>query len=741
MAEEIDILKQRVLRTHLADLTESGILEKPPLERGYLDENDEATPRGSEFLVLTEAGLMTDDGQLTEEGQVYATTYRDSLDAPPDVYRKREERGLNQRDKEEQGDGGGFWGMLGDFITEGVPRYAETVYNSAAAPLYETITIVPRKIAQAVTGEEIKLPRTLTPDEKANRIAENITGGVLATEGLAAGAVFGSEKLAATIQGKTAEAYAAKQEWERHQSEITELKGAEMMEFLTGSDKWLQTRETVVATQGEETVKQGEEFDRLAGNFILDPNNIASVGVGKAITSGSAALSRMSLNAEKLAMKARALRMGQVAAQAERATLEAAAAKAGGVAEGVAERAASFRAVGNEAQALRYEATAARVQEKLAGLTSKIDETLAAERTFADDLQKLGSKPEVAERIVAANARIAAVRQLPARAVGEVLDRVGAGLIKTDAFLAEAAERVGIAGVYQSLHSLPGRLGTLAAAPITGIMPAAVTQALASGPLIQSIGNFSKILGRELIAERGSVPFWRRVANNSTLSKTQRFLAHRMDEATLGGMVTEVTTPMLKATAASYPLNLAFEILQDPETDIAAAAGRAFGPSLVFGGGTAGAGALFKGSKARLKQIRIADEINFTRNLDARNQPGFSVMPRGARRALSTYAAAFPNLNWDFTHNGASHYDPVTNTAVINPAAKNPLRALVGHEVLHYVTIRNQMQPVIHSMLLGDNITPGIVRAVDGTLAPEFQAFKDAYDARMDAAGLDRPSL
>lgn len=738
---EIDSLKQDVLRTHLADLSKDGRDAVTDfVQRGYLTEDGQSTELGDEFLSLLDSGLMDDRGNLTDEGKIYAMSYRDSLDADPAIYQKRDERGLNQLDKDSGGDGGGFWSMLGDVATKGFPRIAETAYNAYAAPAIEAATIVPRSIYKAVAGDDIKLPRTQTHDETVNAIAENITGGLLASEPLAAGAAFGAEQLAATLQGKKDEAYAAKQAWERHNAEVTELKGAEMMDFLTGADQWLKSREALVAQHGEEAVKIKEEQDRLAGNFAFDPSNILSVGAGKLVTAGAGAMARGSLYAEKMALKGKVLAAGTAAAAAERATLEAAVAKASTTVSKAAERAAALRSVGNDALATRWEGVAQRLSDRTSPYASRITELTETEAKLASELESLGSKPAVAEAIVAANQKLAALKQLPPQAVGSLLENVGTGLVKTDEFASEVASRIGIDGVYKSMRSLPGRAGSFVSASMLGPMaavPAAIGQVLATGPLLQGVGNFTKILGKEFIAERGSVPFWRRVANNSTISKTQRFLAHRMDEMTLGGRATEVLGKAAKGTAAAYPMNLALDVLQDPNHDIGASATRALSPSLVFGGGSAGAGALFKGSKQRMKTMRLADEINFTRNLTPDQRSGFDSLSRGGRRVVSTYAAAFPNLNWEFTPHAPSRYDSSTNTVRVNPESPNPIRALVGHEVEHYLTIRNQMQPVIHSMLLGDAVTPGLLRSTDGKLAPEFQKFSDAYNKRMADQGLD----
>lgn len=769
--------KTGLMRAHTADRMKTGATD--PMDYvalGYLTPDGQATPFGDEFVAMVQGGLMETDGTPTTEGEAYRLNHRDSLEAPLEIYRKREELGLNKAEKDSTPDDGGFFGVVEKFASQSVPRVAETFWNTYAAPLIEIATIVPRKITEAVTGEEVNLPRTAqTFDEKINSISENLTGGVLASEGLASGAiyhgdlaqadpgtymqgmadkvpgvsalvraVYGDETINENIRMKSDEAFAAKQRWELHNAEIAELKGADMMEMLTGIDQWQQSREALVAQQGEAAVKANDDTDRLAGNFLLDPGNVASVGIGKLVGGAVASASRVALGAEKLALRSKVLQMSHAAAVAERATLEAGATRSAAIAKSATERGAALRTVGNEAQAVRYENLAAKLEERASGLVTRVDELATTEAKLADEIGKIGAKAGVAEAIVRTTERARAIRQLPAQAFGEISERIGTGLVKTDAFLAEAAEKIGVTGVYNSIHSLPMRMGTMASSAVLGPVAAGTaiaSQIMASGPFLQSVGNFSKVLGRELIQERGSVPFWRRVANNSTITKTQRFLSHRMDEATLGGMVTDVARPVVKGTAHAYPMNLAFEVLQNPDQDAAKMAENAFGASLVFGGGAAGAGAIFKGSKQRLKEIRVADELNFTRNLDDSNKAEFNGVSRGARRVVSTYAAAFPNLNWDFSHSGQSHYDPTTNTARINPTGGNPLRALIGHEVLHYVTIRNQMEPVIHSMLLGDSETPGLLRNTDGTLNPEFEKFKAAYDARMDSAALERVSL
>lgn len=730
MADQTDYLKQKVLRNHVADLSNGGLVGAPLADRGYVDENGDATDLGSEYLTLLKAGLVDDNGNLTDEGRVYATSHRDSMEDPA-TYALREERGLNDLDKDANGDGGGFWSMLGDVATKGVPRLAETVYNKVAAPLYEAGTIVPRKIYQAVTGDEVKLPRTQSFDESTNAIAENITGGFLASEPLAAGAIYGSQQLAANIQGKKAEAIEAKRQWELHNSEVAELRGAQVMETLTGADQWMESRNALVAQHGEEAVKADEEVDRITGSFVLDPNNILSMGASKALESGALAFTRASLHAEKMALKAKTLQAAVAATAAERATLEAGVAKASSAVSTLSDRALALRGAGDATKATRYEVMAQRIAERAQPFTSKLDELAATESKLAAEAESLAAKPGVNESLMKLNERWSALKQWTPDKVGQLSEKIGAGLMAIDETLAES----GIGKAYSAMRAMPSRVVSMGAGAIAGPLagvPGAVSQVLASGPILQSAGNFSRILGKELIAERGSVPFWKRVANNSTITKPQRIIANRMAELDLGY---QAAKPIIRGTVAAYPMNVGLEVLQDPDHNVGRALQRAASPSLVFGGGSAGAGALFQGTKGRLKQIRIADEINFTRSLTPEQQAGFSRLSRGARRAISTYAATFPNANMGFD-NIASYYDPATNTINTNPDSPNPIRQLMAHEVLHYVTIRNQMQPVVRSMLLGDAETPGLLRGTDGKLDPDFKKLSDTYNRHMEEQGL-----
>jgi len=785
---EQDLLKRDVLKSHIDAVNQRKLDMGPPsprgndytrpvdehVARGYFDEANEITPLGEEFLTLYDNGLVDNFGMATELGQSYLISNREAQDAPVSVYRFREESGLAEAERfaaSQDGDQRGFSDMIYDFATKSIPSAVETGYNIAIAPVAETALSVPRKIAELATGVDYKLPRTMSPNDITNAVAENMTGSILASEDIAAGAVYagtmamddpatfganildklpyglvvrkvaGDPVMDEMVRRKTDESFAAKQAFERSRSEIAELTGAQMMETVAPIFQWAKAREQLVAQNGEEAVKSKEEDDRLLGSIALDPENVLSLGAGIAIKGATTAVAKTNLWAATTSLKNAALQAERAAVQSEMSAIQAGLTRPAQWISDAEMKSKALVEVGDFQGATRYNEFIKRVNLKSEVPLQRISELSATEAKLGDEITQLGSSPDIANAILASKEKAASFRNLTAGGfglTGVVGDKIGSAMIKADDFLDAASKNMGIDSAVSALKSLPAAIGGY----VMGGVPAGVTAALnviARGKVVQSMGNFSKVLGSELMQERGSIGYWGRVAQNSTLTKAQRFLAHRADELTLGGSLMDVARPVVAGTVAAYPMNLAFETVSNPDASGQEILTNAMGPALVFGGGSAGAGAVLEGRQAHLSKIRMADEYNFTRRMAEQSTEGsqaFSSLVPSAKRMVSTLAATYPNLNWTFLNNTESYYDPTSNTINVNPESNNPLRPLISHEVLHYVTIRNQMEPVVHSALLGDSETPGLIRNTDGTLDPEFKAFKDVYDARIANANL-----
>lgn len=736
VASEIDRLKQTVLRDHLADLSKISNEKQTgafTIDRGYLDEKGNSTEFGDEYLTLLDAGLLDEKGELTEDGRIYAMSRDESINSPFQDFEKREKLGLNKLDEinaPKVGAVEGLVGMAKDFFTKSLPKVDALLLRPWA------------KGSKDVLGYDPMIEK----DRVTNDVLNIAKGALFSAEPLATGAAYKGADLLLPLMGDDENenekaALVLKQEYLRTRKENDAIKGIDLLTAITGgSTKPMEIRERAVEKAGEEAIASQERDFQLFGELALDPTTLASFGTTKAVTALNAATSRAALHAEKMAVKASVLSAEKLGIESQRLALQGALERAGKVGMNVAEREEALRSIGKHSQAERYTATKTKIGEKLTEIKSKIDELGEAEARITQDLQGLQKKKGVGEAMLALRNKAKEFNALPAKVFGEITEKIGDKLIKTDAWLDDLATRTGASGFYDALKSVPGMAASIALGP-TAAIPSAIARTLAAGPIVESIGRYSKILGRELMQERGSVPYWRRVANNPTLSTAQKFLSHRLDELTLGGRLPKLAKDVAKGTAAAYPLNLSIEYLQDPYADFSDIAERAGAYSLIFGGGSMGAGGVFRGTRAELKQTRINDEINFTKNLLDSQKAGFDSMSKGAKRTLATVSAAFPNLNFDFSEGVTNRYDPVTNTAFINPKSNNPLRPLIAHEVLHYATARNQIIPVIQHMLLGDNETPGILRKTNGELDPSFLKFKNEYDKRTDDAGIDRREL
>jgi hypothetical protein len=292
--------------------------------------------------------------------------------------------------------------------------------------------------------------------------------------------------------------------------------------------------------------------------------------------------------------------------------------------------------------------------------------------------------------------------------------------------------------MYTAAVGAAGVVG-LAGNPIIGALGAGAA-ALKTGKVLSNYGKLFRYVGKEMENVRGQIPFWKRVAAHTAPGSLGRGFAHTFNMLDLGGVTSDTLRRTGRGIAAAAPTDLMFEYLSDgadmrPETMYQAAA-----ESLVIGGSFAAAGGAFMGTKKRMRELSIGDELNFRRNLtDTRQKALFEAIPAGTRRAISTYAIANPTLNYTFKDSGASRYDPNTNTAVINVKSTNPIQALVAHETLHHTVIKNNMEPGISALFLGDtknNTVGGLFRSRDGKLDPNFEAFRDGYYKRLGVDGM-----
>jgi hypothetical protein len=558
---------------------------------------------------------------------------------------------------------------------------------------------------------------------------QSLTGN--ATLGSGAGSLLAQG--AAKLEGNEFKFYAAKQAHDRQVAEYNDASAGDLWGGLTGSMEAINSLEKQAAAAEALIGPEQAEKARLEGgaaSMITDPSTILTMGVGGFVGKGGVALS-MTAKAEKAALA----RLAALEATSARAAAETVAKRSAELSRQAAARADNLQALGKDATMARgySERMATRSAEAWDDVT-RLDGVIAVR---AGDVAKLTKDARVAEALLGIGERARAMRAVPFKAFGELAERMGAGIIKLDDGLREAATKYGFESVGKVLSNplTPVAIGAVTAGPL-GAVVAGAGRALASGPVLKSIGNFSRVVGAETLQRRGMIPFWQRVANNSTLTPVARATAHLLDTATLGGKAgipLRMAGQAAKGTAAAAPIDMAFEWVEAGGDLGPAEMKQALAESIIFGGGAG----VVAGSRNALQQQQLGDEINFRNGLVDREVLAFGRMNPGARRVLSSYAAANPALRFNLTTEGNSYMDRTSNTMTLNTRQSNWMAPIIGHEVSHFIQIKGQMEAGITAMLVGDGATGGILRAPDGALNPDFKRFADAYNGRLVAQGIN----
>ena len=499
------------------------------------------------------------------------------------------------------------------------------------------------------------------------------------------------------------------------------------------------------------------EFDKTikqtgaAGEIFADPFEMAQVGAILKMIS-LPVVSRLTLNAERTLGKLteRASRMAQI--DVDLADVERA--------KGMAQNAAELAKRTADAARERFDLNGDQNLLRRANAAEDIANNSAAQfaRFTADgmrlsdeaaqiaaDAQKLSTRiPVAAAQTFEAAAKAGRVaKALPFKTFAAMVEPVGRGLVALDDGLDSVSKRLGIGAAYNVLTSKVGQTIGYGAALGLGPVPAiasAVGTVLKSGPFLQRMADTSRILGTEMAKAQSQIPFFQRVANNSTISPAHRSLAHLADMATLGGFLPDIARRTVKGTALSFPIDFAAQYMSDGMEINQNTFKQALAESVLIGGSSAALGGMFAGTRQRHRELAVGDEINFRNEITAPDQKQlFAQAPSGIRRAIGTFSAVFPSVNIELTQGGGGFHDD--NVVGVDLNSSNPLKYLLAHEIKHLLVHRNQMHMPIVAMMLGDGETGGLMRSPDGTLNPEFEAFGKEYNTRQIASGRQPVSL
>lgn len=724
---------------------------------GFVDDNGNSTEKGELFYNLKQAGMFSEDGTINKKGIAYLTPAKEMQDVSGEWINKPENReifdtlwkdGLVRTSGSLSEIGAG----VADLLVKGVMSIPEGVSQGVQATWYNSQTW------PSFFGMADNRPQELRDKMIASEygIYEEFVKGVIGLSGAAGIAKAKTKSVLSGVLPQEVEDEAdqdlirARYDlWNAQQNYLNKDAGelAETVLNIDGAIKQVNgVRSRLGKNEFNKQYGQGAAFQQL----FLSPENIVTAKFAvKAATSAPLA-SRIAITAQRrlaqVATQDLAIAQARVALESANSVLkkEAIATNlANRLASDISARAganAELIARANQASqvAKRISDSANSIRAKLPSVTAEFEQMVAKRNSLATRI------PETYSQKVLQTMELGRqVRAMPAKAIGATLERVGNTLSKTDTAITNFLQERGLDQMYTAAVGAAGVAG-LAGSPVIGAIGAGAA-ALKTGKILSNYGKLFRYVGKEMENVRGQIPFWKRVAAHTAPGSLGRGVAHTFNMLDLGGVTSDVLRRTGRGVVAAAPTDLMFEYLSDgadmrPETLYKAAA-----ESLVIGGSFAAAGGAFMGSKKRMRELSIGDEINFRRDLvDPRQKALFESIPSATRRAISTYAIANPTLNYVFKDSGASRYDVNTNTAIINVRSSNPIKALVAHETLHHTLIKNNMEPGIAALFLGDtknNTVGGLLRSRDGKLDPNFEAFKNAYYKRLGVEGMSNAEM
>jgi len=690
------------LRNEAGELPKSAVevFSKPFNENsikalGMVDGDGNPTEKGELFYNLSEAGMFDESGVLTKKGQAYLTPISEM--SKPEWF--------NQQGSKETFDT--LWndgvirasstfaenvGSVVDLVKETVFGGAQLTKVQALGLAHSSRTWSGQQKTYDPKGKELEAELATSDLAVSETLYKNainlfnatnvavandrkfIEESILSPIIGAVGRITGSEQLSKYAldaedpnikSTEDALVTARYKQWATDQR-MADMESGEIAETILGLEGSLKRAEDAKAQLGQ------DKFNKLykgVGAFTSitgDPLNMVPAKLAFSMARGAPLANRLQLTAQKtmgrVAQMELAIAKGETAVQSSMAalaksdpTISLAQRMAVDFAERAKQQPALLEKSARASQiANRTINEANRIRSALPAITSELESLVAKRNSLATRIpesyaQKMLQTMEIGRQ----------ARSMPAKAIGTTLERVGNALSKTDDAVTNFLKDRGFDQMYTAAVGAAGVAG-MAGSPIIGAV-AAGAAALKTGKVLSSYGKLFRYVGKEMENVRGQIPFWKRVASHTAPNSLGRGIAHSFNMLDLGGVTSDVLRRTGRGIAAAAPTDLMFEYLSDgadmrPETLYQAAA-----ESLVIGGSFAAAGGAFMGTKKRMRELSIGDELNFKRDLvDPRQKTLFEAIPSGTRSAIATYSIANPTLNYQFKDSGASQYDPNT---------------------------------------------------------------------------------
>lgn len=715
------------------------------LDRGIIDEAGKVTDNGILANTLIEKGLLNDDFSINKNGALFASkqsdyftsdnfeaqsTFDSYFEKNPDQYgkmlqwKKAKDLGLFESEQKQENKNKSF----SDIVLEKGVGLWNLAQNSAK--IIQSVSKV--AIGFQSPEEELKAKTRIAGAEEG--FVENAAQSFANQTALVNKGVNYLREQSGLITKERANAENAFNEFKAasYKDFFDKTKTVSALSSAVGvndaADQLLASEQILGKEQSQNIQESGYEVGALTGditNIELGP----ILEIGGAVIGGGSQLLNSIVNAKRIEQ------IGKMTAMSAQSDMYAAQAAEEGAKVNLFSREAATAAelknastvAGDIEQSLAHASNQANWEKQTAEAAAKAQQSASMSQTIRESANAIENNlpPTFQSKIIDAGKLPVA---LPLKAAGFAATKFGDALASVDR---GASAFLGTFGLdkYRGLAR--------AASVFTGhINPASIAEGvIASNKLWTGAGRLLDSLGENMLTKQGTIPFFRRVAEDMA-TPAGKIFAKQLDNfippVTRG--LKSIASGIGKAVAPS----LIYEAINHQGLDSNVFKQTA-ADALVFGGTHGVFKAATVGHPADFRATQFADRSIFNEKLKAANPEQYDLYNSKANPStkdiVSSFSAAYPNAEIKFTTEGPSFQSG--NTATIN--LNNPssiIDSVLTHELKHVIQNIHQSDSLIIQKMVGDKTRKGEIFMEDGSIDPEFTKFGTEYNSRMKAAGM-----
>jgi hypothetical protein len=724
--------------------------------RGFLDNSGEPTSKGRLAVTLIKKGVLNPDFTLTEDGKFFSmkesdyfspdnkeafltSSYGADVQNNPEalarmnMWKKAEELGLHVKEQEQAAKDMSF----GDTAVEKGRGLIGMVSNAGK---------MLQAAARVAVGSELPFMDTagLESPEVEAKVRTRLAGGEESFVETAATSLMNQVAwVSSKANNLLVKAGLQTEQQANTQNTFNKYQAASLENFLGKTNTVAELSSAIglddAANQlaASEQLLGKEQFGKIkaegaeVGAFLGDITNIEISPLMKAfgmVAGGGSKLLNSVVNAKRIneVKKITALtaesslyeaRATEAAAKARLATRETITSSE---LEGVS------RTYGDMTQSIAHAANKASWGKQAAEATAQAERNAAMSQTLRETANGLENTlpPTFQSQIINAGKLPVA---LPLKAVGFAAKKFGDTLASVDRGASSFLETFGL-DKYRGLAR--------AASIFTGnVNPLSIAEGVvASNKLWNGAGRLLDSVGENMLVNQGTVPFFRRVADDMATPWGKTF-ATQLDNFV--PPVARGVGAISKGIAGAAAPSLVYEAINHQGLD-ANVFKQAATDALVFGGVHGVFKAATVGGARDFNAVKAGDRANFNERLKTADPEQYDIynskVDPSTKDLISSFSGAYPNAKIKFVTEGPSYQSGNTATFNVN-APREHAGVIALHELKHVLQNEFQLDEAILAHMVGNKTRGGEIFTKDGSLDPEFVKFSNEYNNRIKALG------